>query len=68
MKNPPTELKKAINRICPRIEKNLTAISKIIDNTPLMTDIHKSYMKHSLKLRYVLIIKPALKKYKVFCR
>ncbi len=64
MKDPPIELELAISRVCPKIEKNLGHMAKLIDNTPGMTLVHKEYIKSSLILRFNLIIKPALKKYR----
>lgn len=59
-KNPPQELKEAILRIAPRIDK--TKIQKIIDGNPALSNIRKRYIKESIELRYNEIILPAIKK------
>lgn len=60
MKNPPDELREAILRIVPKIMTNKGKIEKIIDETPMMSDIHKRYLKTSLRLRSQTILIPAL--------
>jgi len=56
-KSPPKELKKAINRIVPKIE--VAKIHDLINSTPLISDVRKEYLKKSIDLRYEQIIKPA---------
>lgn len=68
MKNPPGDLLAAIKRTCPKIKQNMEKISTIVDNTPMLSDVQKKYIKTSLKLRYDLIIKPAIKKNIILCR
>ena len=61
-KNPPEDLRHAIQRIVPRIKAASAQIDAIIDRTEGLSDISKEYMKKSLLLRRELILLPALKK------
>jgi len=58
-KNPPIELSEAIKRITPRID--IDQIHRIVDYTPVMSEIRKEYLKKAIDLRYELILLPALK-------
>ena len=62
MKTPPDELREAILRVVPKIMASKKKIEKIIDETPVMSDIHKRYLKTSLSLRSQAILIPALHK------
>lgn len=59
-KNPPLPLAQAIKRILPRID--MDKITKIINDTPVMSDSRKQYLNKSLELRYTQILRPSLKK------
>ena len=59
-KNPPNDLTEAIKRIVPKI--NMEEICGIVDSTPQMAEIRKTYLKQALALRYEQILLPALKK------
>lgn len=61
-KNPPEDLRHAIQRIVPRIKAASAQIDAIIDRTEGLSDVSKEYMKKSLLLRRELILLPALKK------
>ena len=61
-KNPPEDLRRAIQRIVPRIKAVSARIDEFIDRTEGLSDISKEYMKKSLLLRRELILLPALKK------
>lgn len=61
-KNPPEDLRHAIQRIVPRIKAASAQIDAIIDRTEGLSDISKEYMKKSLLLRRELILLPALKR------
>ena len=62
LKNPPEDLRQAIQRIVPRIKMAAAQIDNFIDRTEGLSDISKEYMKKSLLLRRELILLPALKK------
>ena len=62
MKNPPDELREAILRVVPKVMASKGKIETIIDSTPMMSDIHKRYLKTSLSLRSQNILIPALHK------
>ena len=62
-KNPPEDLRRAIQRIVPRIKAASARIDDLIDRTEGLSDISKEYMKKSLALRREQILLPALKKY-----
>ncbi|MCL2088258.1 MAG: HipA domain-containing protein [Oscillospiraceae bacterium] len=57
-KNPPNDLAVAIKRIVPKI--NMEEIYSIVDSTPQMPEIRKTYLKQALALRYEQILLPAL--------
>ena len=59
-KNPPEELAAAILRIVPKI--NMAVIHDIVDNTPTMSDMRKTYLKAAMDLRYNEIIEPSFKR------
>ncbi|MFI3205967.1 MAG: HipA domain-containing protein [Clostridia bacterium] len=59
-KNPPVELKKAIEKIYPKI--NLDKINKIVVNTDKISLVRKEFILKSVNLRYEQIIKSAYKK------
>lgn len=59
---PPTDLIKAINRVIPKI--NMKEISHIIKTTSYITEIHKEYLIHSIRLRYDNILFPSYIKFK----
>ena len=61
-KNPPEDLRHAIQRIVPHIKAASAQIDAIIDRTEGLSDISKEYMKKSLLLRRELILLPALKR------
>lgn len=62
LKNPHKDLQEAILRIVPKIEKQQGNISKIIETTPVISEVYKTYLKRSLELRYQKILLPALKR------
>ena len=55
--NPPEDLAQAIKRIVPQID--MTKIHAIVDATPAMPDIRKSYLKKALDVRHEEILLPA---------
>ncbi|MCL2052280.1 MAG: HipA domain-containing protein [Lachnospiraceae bacterium] len=59
-KSPPTDLIEAIERIVPRIR--IAEICNIIDSTPQMTEIRKTYLKEALAIRYDQILLPAFRR------
>ena len=59
-KNPPDDLKAAIKRVVPRID--MAKIHAIIDETPVMSDMRKQYLKQALELRCREILAPALQR------
>ena len=61
-KNPPEDLRRAIQRIVPRIKAASARIDTFIDRTEGLSDISKEYMKKSLALRREQILLPSLKK------
>ena len=61
-KNSPEDLRRAIQRIIPRIKAASAQIDALIDRTEGLSDISKEYMKKTLMLRRELILFPALKK------
>ena len=61
-KNPPEDLRRAIQRIVPRIKAASARIDDLIDRTEGLSDISKEYMKKSLALRRDQILLPSLKK------
>lgn len=61
-KNPPEDLRRAIQRIIPRIKAASAQIDALIDRMEGLSDISKEYMKKTLMLRRELILFPALKK------
>ena len=61
-KNPPEDLRRAIQRIVPRIKASSARIDDLIDRTEGLSDISKEYMKKSLALRREQILLPSLKK------
>ena len=61
-KNPPEDLRRAIQRIVPRIKAASARIDDLIDRTEGLSDISKEYMKKSLALRREQILLPSLKK------
>jgi len=60
-KKPPDDLIAAIKRITPRIDMN--KINDIIENTPYISDVRKTYLKKAIALRFDQIIYPAYKKH-----
>lgn len=60
MEDPCDDLKKAIINIYPKI--NMDIINKIIDDTPFISEIDKTFYKESIKIRKELIIEKAYKK------
>ena len=61
-KNPPEDLRQAIQRIVPRIKTAAAQIDNFIDRTEGLSDVSKAYMKKSLMMRRELILLPALKR------
>ena len=61
-KNPPEDLRRAIQHIVPRIKAASARIDDLIDRTEGLSDISKEYMKKSLALRRDQILLPSLKK------
>ena len=61
-KSPPEDLRRAIQRIVPRIKAASARIDDLIDRTEGLSDISKEYMKKSLALRREQILLPSLKK------
>ena len=61
-KNPPKDLRRAIQCIVPRIKEASARIDAFIDCTEGLSDISKDYMKKSLALRRDQILLPSLKK------
>ena len=61
-KSPPEDLRRAIQRIVPRIKAASARIDDLIDRTEGLSDISKDYMKKSLVMRREQILLPALKK------
>lgn len=59
-KNPPEDLRQAIQRIVPRIKTAAVQIDNFIDRTEGLSDVSKAYMKKSLMMRRELILLPAL--------
>lgn len=59
MKHPHSELRKAIKRMAPKITSKLEDIAIIINETPMISDNYKSYIKRSLALRNKMIIQSA---------
>lgn len=60
MEDPCDDLKKAIINIYPKI--NMDIINKIIDDTPFISEIDRTFYKESIKIRKELIIEKAYKK------
>jgi len=60
--NPPLELEEALFRMFPLIK--MDEIFSLIEKTEMMTDVHKTYMKQALELRYREILRPAFKRLK----
>ena len=59
MKHPHSELREAIKRMAPKITSKLEDIAIIINETPMISDNYKSYIKRSLALRNKMIIQSA---------
>ena len=51
-------LKRAVVKLAPRM--NMDEIDGIIDNTEALTEVRKEFMKRSIRMRYEMIILPAL--------
>ena len=61
---PNRDLKSAILRVVPVIKENISSINNIIESTPVISDIHKMYMKQGLALRLNEILYKAYKRQK----
>lgn len=57
-----SDLQEAVLRIVPKI--NLTEINQIIDSTPFMSEIRKTFLKESIKYRKENILDKAYSSYK----
>ena len=60
MKCPPHGLSQAILTVVPKVITAMPQIEQLIDGTPILSDIHKRYLKESLHLRLRHILRPAL--------